>query len=204
MTSWKTSPIGSPKNSGRYLSVLTTSGARWRDSSADHGEQGLGRQRVTVVEDVEPHRFTSIASGCGVRTPAGVAVERRQRGLELPRRLTERGAHGQLEDLVLGHAGGLRRGDVVVGDLPRVPRHLVDQRARPLVHALVVERGPPRRTARLPGPFSTRSTTRYRLAVLFIRYRLSSLYEHRLSKDRDGERFGCAFSHSSRVTVFFS
>src|SRR5215470_13238236 len=69
------------------------------------------------------------------------SFEGRNGPLVLPRGLADRGAHHDLEDLVLAEAGFPGRRDVFVGDLVSVPGHLVDQTAQRLAEPRVVERG---------------------------------------------------------------
>src|SRR5262245_16028296 len=68
------------------------------------------------------------------------SFEGRDRRVVLPRRLADRGAHHDLEDLVLGEAGFARRSDVLVGDLVSVLGNLVDQTAQRRGEPCVVER----------------------------------------------------------------
>ena len=75
MTSWNTSLISAPKNSGRYLRVFTTSGARCRDMTPDQREERFGPEGMAVVEHVESHRVPCRPdAGAGVTGTAADCV----------------------------------------------------------------------------------------------------------------------------------
>src|ERR1051326_4421294 len=74
-------------------------------------------------------------------TLLGRSFEGRNGRIVLPRRLANRGAHHDLEDLVLAEAGFSRCRDVFVGDLVSVLGYLVDQSTQRLAEPCVVERG---------------------------------------------------------------
>src|SRR6266496_3655399 len=80
-----------------------------------------------------------------------------ERRLILPRGLTDGGAYHELEDLILSLARRLYGGDVLVGDLCRLPGDFVDQRAERLGEPCVIECGAPR--AARPSPSRTLVTT---------------------------------------------
>jgi hypothetical protein len=68
-------------------------------------------------------------------------IEGRERRVVLPRGLTDRGTHDDLEDLVLAEARFSRCGDVVVSDLGGLRGDLVDQSPQRFGEPCVVERG---------------------------------------------------------------
>src|SRR5262245_54317835 len=74
-------------------------------------------------------------------TLLGRSFEGRSGRIVLPRGLADRGAHHDLEDLVLAEAGLPRRRDVFVGDPVSVLGYLIDQSTQRLAEPGVVERG---------------------------------------------------------------
>ncbi len=50
--------MGDPKNSGRYLERFHDVWGAIAGHQVDEGEEGLRRDRMTVVEHVESHRVT--------------------------------------------------------------------------------------------------------------------------------------------------
>ena len=68
-------------------------------------------------------------------------VQGSQRGLVLPRRLPDGGAHDQLEDLVFAEARCDGRRDVIVSDLGGVQGDPIDQRAQRLRQPCLLVRG---------------------------------------------------------------
>ncbi len=83
----------------------------------------------------------------------GGRLESRERRLVLPGRLADRGANGDLEDLVFAQPRRTSCGDVLVGDLVGPIRQFADQGRQRLVEYRVVERGAPLRVRRLAISF---------------------------------------------------
>src|SRR5262249_33805907 len=130
IASWTTFCIGAPKKSERYLTSLRTSGTGWRETA---------RTNANSAFVAKPWALSRIARR--MLTPLDRGFEGRDRRIVLPCGLANRGAHHDLEDLVLAEARCPRRGDVLVGDLGGLPGDLADQGARRLGEPRIVERG---------------------------------------------------------------
>src|SRR5262245_2529976 len=131
-----------PRKSGRYFMSFRTSGTGWRLTTRMNANRAFAPR---------PWPLSRIARRMLVLP--GRSFEGRDRRVVLPCRLADRGAHHDLEYLVLGEAGFPRRSDVLVGDLVGVLGDLVDQGARRRGEPRIVERGAPLSPRRPPVAF---------------------------------------------------
>src|SRR5262249_24372672 len=119
-----------PRKSGRYFMSFRTSGTGWRLTARMNANRAFA-PRPWPLSRI-PRRMLVLP---------GRSFEERDRRVVLPWRLADRGAHHDLEDLVLGEAGFSRRSHVLVGDLVGVLGDLVDETAQRRGEPCVVERG---------------------------------------------------------------